>query len=98
MHSGNVVMIELPYERKFDTVPEVDLQEIVDYFNMEFGLNRGDSNMYQCGNFEYLGLFEDSGFERMIWKVREKDLCATVRPFEGTYIIEMDKFSNHQEA
>jgi|AntRauTorckE6833_2_1112554.scaffolds.fasta_scaffold11768_3 hypothetical protein len=80
-------MIELPYVKKFFGVPNIDKQELADYFNTELGLG---AEVYYINDFEYLGIFEIDGYERMFWKVRGKDICATVRPYEDTYFIEMD--------
>ncbi len=85
-------MIQLPYRKKFVVIPDIDRQELADYFNIELGTgssNAGD-NVHSGDDFEYLGVFEIDGYERMFWQVRGKDLCATVRPYEDTFIIEMD--------
>lgn len=81
-------MIDLPYRQKFDVLPEVGIQELVDYFNLELSLEGGST--YSEDDFEYIGIFELDGFERMCWTVRGMELCAIVRPFEDSYIIEMD--------
>lgn len=85
-------MIDLPYKRKFTTIPEIDKRELVDYFNLELA---GDSvglgvKKYQPDDFVYIGVIEVDGFERMYWQVADTNLCAMVRPYEDTYIIEMD--------
>lgn len=84
-------MIELPYRKKFSNVPEIDKQELADYFNLELGL---DAEENLADDFNYLGIFEVDGYERMFWSIKGKDICATVRPYEDTFIIEMDSFPN----
>jgi hypothetical protein len=83
-------MIDLPYKRKFDSIPEVDVDELVNYFNLEFGVSN-NANKFSKDDFKYLGIFEVDSYEGMYWEVKGQDICATVRPFEDTYIIEMDK-------
>ncbi|MDZ7923569.1 MAG: hypothetical protein U5M23_05820 [Marinagarivorans sp.] len=36
-------MIDLPYRQKFDVLPEVGIQELVDYFNLELSLEGGST-------------------------------------------------------
>ena len=80
--------MKLPYKKKFEELPNVDINEIVEYFNLE--LSSEPQNQMDESCFEYLGVYEVGGYERMCWKVKDKDLYATVRPFDDTYIIEMD--------
>ena len=44
-------MIELPYRKKFVDVPDIDKQELADYFNVEFGLG---TVAHSADDFEYL--------------------------------------------
>lgn len=84
-------MIELPYRDKFDDIPEVDPQELANYFNVELSL-RSDAASPELGpeDFSYLGIFMSQGRETMVWAVKGHDICATAQPYEGTYLIAMD--------
>lgn len=84
-------MIELPYKEHFTQMPDIDVHELVDYFNREYGLEGVDKKQLFAEDFEYLGLFEVDGFERIYWLIKGQEIGAVIRPFEDSYIIEMDK-------
>ena len=84
--------VELPYRKKFMELPAIEMREILDYFNLE--LSPQEANLDESC-FEYSGVYEVDGYERMCWKVRGKDLYAVVRPFEDSYIIEMDSMPDN---
>ena len=84
-------MIDLPYKDKFDEIPTIDIDEIVKYFNLEFGLEFADVpvDKFTVEDFKYVGVFQMDGRETMIWSVKTKDICVTVQPYENSYILGM---------
>ena len=88
-------MIELPYKDKFDEVPDVDSQELANYFNVELSLGASpDSPELGPEDFSYLGIFITQGRETMVWAVKGHEICATAQPYEDTYLIAMDRRPN----
>ena len=84
-------MVELPFKERFSELPEVDLQEIANYFNLELALgSEGSPGKLSPNDFMYLGVYRVQGRETMVWEVKGLDICATVQPYEDTYLIAMD--------
>ena len=85
-------MIDLPFRERFESPPDIDPQEIVDYFTLEFGISAGDPNQlpFTTEDFTYIGISVVDGIETMCWTVKGKELCATVKPYEDGYILGMD--------
>lgn len=84
-------MIELPYKEKFTVLPDVPIEELVSYFNLELGLTDLKEKL-AATDFEYLGLYIVDGFERLVWAVEGYDMCAVVKAYEDSYILEMDSY------
>ncbi len=80
--------MELPYKSKFDSLPEIELKQLVEYFNLEYGI-AGVGKEFVESDFSYEGLYIIDGAETMVWAVNECEVCALVKPFEDSYIIEM---------
>lgn len=84
-------MVELPFKDRFSELPEVDLQEVANYFNLELTLGfEGSSKKLSPKDFTYLGVYRLQGRETMVWEVKGLDICATVQPYEDAYLIAMD--------
>ncbi len=84
-------MVDLPYGTKFDSLPNVDIEQIVEYFNLEFGLNDDTAdNKFTEDDFHYMGVFQVGEIETVFWSVKGQNVCATVQPYENSYILGMD--------
>jgi hypothetical protein len=86
-------MISPPIKKKFDELPEVYPQELANYFNLEFGISNEntDEKSFTGEDFTYVGVFET-----MFWSVADKNICATVQPFENFYIIAIDNLPSNE--
>lgn len=82
------IMDELVEADKFQSKPEAEAREFVDYFNLEFGLYQFDENEAPCegafneADFCFEGFFvSKSGQERMYFSVNRKpNLFAVAVP------------------
>ncbi|MDF1780157.1 MAG: hypothetical protein P1U67_02560 [Alcanivoracaceae bacterium] len=84
--------MDLPYRDKFDSIPDVDPQKLVQYFNLEYGLEFGpEAKKFTERDFQYLGVYEIVGRETMVWSVAGVEVCATAQPYENSFILGMDK-------
>lgn len=97
--------------KKFEEIPEIDLQDIADYFNLEYGLTLFDGDeddeelverikkeQFTPEHFRFLGVFEVDGVETMVWSVAGDDIYATVQPYESPYCIGMDSRPSSYES
>jgi len=84
-------MIELPYKDKFKEIPSIDVEDIVKYFNLEFGLEFAEEPVkkFKQDDFTYKGIFQVDNRETMVWSVAGQDICAIVQPYEDAYILAM---------
>ena len=84
-------MIDLPYKDKFSEIPTIDVDDIVKYFNLEFGLEFTDEpvNKFKAEDFKFRGLYKVENRETMVWTVNGQDVCAIVQPYEDSYILAM---------
>ncbi len=83
--------MELPYQKKFTEIPkDIDIKQIVEYFNLELAIE--DEELLDSSSFKYMGLYEVDGYERIYWSVDNMQTCAVIKPFENSYIIEMEYF------
>jgi len=80
--------MDLPYGTKFENIPDIEVDTLIEYFNLEFGV-AGSSDVFKESDFKYLGVFIKEGMEAMYWSVNNCKVHAVVRPFEDSYIIEM---------
>lgn len=81
--------MKLPYQKKFTTPPgNIDIQQIVNYFNLELALE--GEELLDVSSFKYMGLYEVAGYERVYWSVDNMQTCAVIKPFDNSYIIEME--------
>jgi len=83
-----IFMIKLPYRKSFCEIPNISHSELAEYFTVELG--RANGEYYHPNDFKYIGLFVIDGYEQMRWSCERSDsICAIVRPFDDSYIIEM---------
>ncbi len=75
----------------FIDVKDFDHTKLADYFNLEYGITTGvaDRKPFLSGDFKYLGVKIIDGTETVFWAVNGQDICATIQPYEGTYLISM---------
>ena len=84
-------MVELPYHRESSEVPDIDVDDLVQYFNLEFGIDDSgpSENAFKSGDFSYIGIRKIDGYEMMLWRVDKCQVHASVQPFEDGYITGM---------
>ncbi|MEP5766047.1 MAG: hypothetical protein ABJ308_15730 [Halieaceae bacterium] len=92
-------MIDLPYKKTFEELPDIDPEQFVEYFNLEFGLSSEgpEKERFVASDFLYIGVQDVNGIETMIWSVKGKDIYATVQPYEDSYLIAMDQLPSHRD-
>lgn len=83
-------MIDLPFKSSFDELPDIDPEQFVEYFNLEFGICP-DEKPFVAADFSYIGVQEVNGIQTMFWSVTGQDVCAIVQPYENSYMIGMDR-------
>ena len=85
--------------RKFEKLPVVDIQHIVHYFNLEYGLEFGEDEdaKFKPEHFNYLGVFEVDGVETMLWSVKGDDICGAVQPYGDSFTIGMEYLPGSQK-
>ena len=86
--------MDLPYKNKFESLPDVPIQDLVDYFNLEYACS-GKGDEFVESDFELLGIIESNGSEAMYWSVKNCAVHAIARPFEDGYILEMGDLPTH---
>ncbi|WP_461516838.1 hypothetical protein [Porticoccus sp.] len=88
-------MIDLPFKPSFDELPDIDPEQFVEYFNLEFGISPDNPNEkpFIATDFSYIGVHEVNGIQTMFWSVAGQDICATIQPYEDSYMIGMDRLS-----
>lgn len=97
--------------KRFDKIPEIDKQNLADYFNLENGLTLFDGDeedeelverikneQFTPDHFTYLGIFVVDGVETMFWSVKGDDICATVEPRDHSYCIGMDYLPSNKDG
>lgn len=88
-------MVELPYHTEFSEIPNIRVDDLVDYFNLEFGIERKSSEKkFVADDFNYIGIHKIDGFEMMLWQVRNCQFHASVQPFAETFITGMISYDN----
>ena len=80
--------MDLPYKSKFENIPEIELNQLVDYFNLEFA-TQNENDKFVDTDFIYEGIHTIDGIDTMCWSVKNCKTYALVKPFEDSYIIEM---------
>lgn len=90
--------------KKFDEIPEIDKQQLADYFNLENGLYIFDEDDEYCAEikdqqykpelFYYLGVYAIDGVETMFWSVECDNVCAIVQPYGESILIGMGDCPN----
>jgi len=68
---------------------EINIKDIVEYFNLEYGADKKSSNGFTEADFSFIGKFEVSGDEVYFWSVKNQELCATVQKYEDGYLYGM---------
>ena len=81
------------YKEKFVHYPDIDPQQFVEYFNLEFGISESEKS-FTKEDFSFVGIHAQDGIETMFWSVKGVEIYALVKPFEDSFIIEMGRGSN----
>lgn len=84
-------MVDLPYHREFREIPDIDVDDLVGYFNREFGIGPTSQNPkpFTVADFSYIGIRKVDGWEMMLWRVADCQAHASVQPFADSYITGM---------
>ena len=84
-------MVELPYHREFSEVPEINVENLVHYFNLEFGIDESnpEEKPFSATDFSYIGIHKIDGYEMMLWRVKNCQVHASIQPFEDSFITGM---------
>lgn len=93
-------MIDLPFKARFDELPEIDPVQLAEYFNLEFGVSPDNpkESPFIATDFSYIGVHQVNNIETMFWSVKGRDICATVQPYEDSYMIAMDQLPSDSSA
>jgi hypothetical protein len=60
-------MVDLPFRSKFGELPEINPEEFVQYFNLEFGISPDYpvETVFTAADFSYIGVHVIDGIETM---------------------------------
>ncbi len=93
---GTNKVITIPIKKRFDVIPEINIDDIVHYFNLEFGLDKSkQDSQFTKSDFIYLGLYSVSDVETMCWSVKKQAIVATVQPYDNNWILGMIELSKN---
>jgi hypothetical protein len=77
--------------RSFAKPPDVNLDDIAQYFNLEYGFveDEASEDRFTASDFTFLGVFVVDGYETLYWSVRGRAVYATALPYADSFILLM---------